>query len=218
MRSFQTLRLNLPGRTTRLEQCRPAGRRDALKNEESTERFYELVWPLAATVLRTAQILTGSAAEAEDLAQETMLKAFRSIERFRAGTNVKAWLMVILRNARTDRIRAGVRSAANVSLDALPFEPADEAGAAESPSEEAWERPEELLNTFGDRDIIEALQRLPEDIRWTLLLLDVEGLDQQEAARVMEVPVGTVKSRAHRGRVMLHEALLPVARDRRLVG
>lgn len=189
-----------------------------MTNEEATERFYELVWPLAATVLRTAQILTGRVAEAEDLAQETMLKAFRSIESFCDGTDVKAWLMAILRNARTDRIRAGVRSAANVSLDALPFEPADEAGAVESRSEEAGERPEALLNAFGDRDIIEALQRLPEEIRWTLLLLDVEGLDQQEAARVLAVPIGTVKSRAHRGRTMLHEALLPVARDRRLVG
>lgn len=186
-----------------------------MTNEEATERFYELVWPLAATVLRTAQILTDSTTEAEDLAQETMLKAFRAIETFRDGTDVKAWLMTILRNTRTDRIRAA-RSAANISLDALPFEPADEAGAPESRAE-AWERPEELLNAFGDRDIIDALQRLPEEIRWTLLLLDVEGLDQQDAARVLDVPVGTVKSRAHRGRAMLREALLPVARERRLV-
>ncbi|MDQ3333226.1 MAG: sigma-70 family RNA polymerase sigma factor [Planctomycetota bacterium] len=187
-----------------------------MTNEEATERFYELVWPLAATVLRTAQILTASTAEAEDLAQETMLKAFRAIESFRAGTDVKAWLMAILRNTRTDRIRAGVRSAANVSLDALPFEPAEHVGVPESGAAE-WERPQELLNAFGDCDIIEGLQGLPEEIRWTLLLLDVEGLDQQDAARVLEVPVGTVKSRAHRGRAMLREALLPIARDRRLV-
>lgn len=192
------------------------GPKETLTNEEATERFYELVWPLAATVLRTAQILTGSTAEADDLAQETMLKAFRAIESFRAGTDVKAWLMAILRNARTDRIRAGVGSAANVSLDALPFEPAEHVGVPESGAAE-WERPQELLNAFGDRDIIEALQRLPEEIRWTLLLLDVEGLDQQEAAKALDIPVGTVKSRAHRGRAMLREALLPVARDRRLV-
>ncbi len=188
-----------------------------MTNEEATKHFYELVWPLAATVLRTAQILTGSTAEAEDLAQETLLKAFKAIESFQRGTDTKAWLMTILRNTRIDRIRACAASARSVSLDALPFEPAEESAAPEFRSEEMWARPQEILDAFGDREIIEALQRLPEDIRWTLLLLDVEGLDQQEAARLLEVPLGTVKSRAHRGRAMLREALLPVARDRRMV-
>lgn len=188
-----------------------------MTNDQATERFYQFVWPLAATLLRTAQVLTGSLTEADDLAQETMLKAFRAIESFRAGTDAKAWLMTILRNTRIDRIRACAASANNVSLDALPFEPAVESAAPKPGTEQAWERPKELLNAFGDRDIIDALQRLPEDIRWTLLLLDVEGLDQQEAAKVLDVPVGTVKSRAHRGRAMLREALLPVVRERRLV-
>jgi RNA polymerase sigma-70 factor (ECF subfamily) len=65
--------------------------------------------------------------------------------------------------------------------------------------------------------MIQALQRLPEEIRWTLLLVDVEGMDHADAAAVLGVPVGTVKSRAHRGRAMLREALLPMARDLRLI-
>jgi RNA polymerase sigma-70 factor (ECF subfamily) len=65
--------------------------------------------------------------------------------------------------------------------------------------------------------MIRALQRLPEEIRWTLLLVDVEGMDHADAAAVLGVPVGTVKSRAHRGRAMLREALLPMARDLRLI-
>jgi RNA polymerase sigma-70 factor (ECF subfamily) len=73
------------------------------------------------------------------------------------------------------------------------------------------------LNEFSDAEVIKALQHLPEEIRWTLLLVTVEEMDQADAAGVLGVPVGTVKSRLHRGRMMLRQALLPLARDRRVV-
>src|SRR5687767_8417907 len=92
-------------------------------DEEATRRFYDLVWPVLRTVLRTAQILTGNPADAEDLAQETLLKAFKSIGQFRDGTDVRAWLLTILRNTRIDRLRAAGASAATVSLDNLGVEP-----------------------------------------------------------------------------------------------
>jgi RNA polymerase sigma-70 factor (ECF subfamily) len=184
-------------------------------------RFDALVWPHAAAVLRTARFLIHDPAEAEDVAQETMVKAFRALDTFADGTDVRAWLMTILRNTRIDHLRARASHAGDVSLDRLPFEPAgaddpgsDGNGAHDHP---AWDDAQALLQQFGDRDVIAALRRLPEEIRWTLLLVDVEGLDHADAAKVLGVPVGTVKSRAHRGRTMLREALLPLAKDMRLV-
>ena len=176
----------------------------------------------AEDVLRTARILVGNAAEAEDFAQETLLKAFRFLDRFEPGTEVQGsarpWLLTILRNTRIDRLRASASSAGQISLDALAWEPADPSTSPAIAAAGQLDRdPLVILNAFGDAEIIAALQGLPEEIRWTLLLVDVEQLDQKEAAAVLEVPVGTVKSRLHRGRAMLHEVLLPHAHDLRLV-
>ena len=182
---------------------------------QATERFYGLVWPHLATVLRTAKFLLRDDSEAEDLAQETMLKAFRFLDGLQDGTDPKAWLLTILRNTRIDRIRATASERANVSLEQLEVEPVVVGDEADSGEE--WEHPEDVLNSFSDHQVIGALRMLPEEIRWTLLLVDVEGMDHREAASVLDVPVGTVKSRAHRGRAMLREALLPVAREMRLV-
>lgn len=186
-----------------------------MKEAAATQRFYGLVWPHLATVLRTAKFLTRDDAEAEDLAQETMLKAFRFLDQFQDGTDAKGWLMSILRNTRIDRLRAAATERANVSLEQLQAEPA--ATGDEPGGDENWKHPEDVLNRFSDKQVIEALQRLPEDIRWTLLLVNVEGMDHADAAGVLDVPVGTVKSRAHRGRAMLRQRLLPVAKEMRLV-
>jgi RNA polymerase sigma-70 factor, ECF subfamily len=185
--------------------------------EEATRRFYDLVWPMLATVLRTARILTGNDADAEDLAQETLLKAFKAIGQFREGTDVRAWLLAILRNARVDRLRSAAASAATVSLDALDLDPPDRPGQETEDWQAITEDPERVLNDFSDAEVIDALQHLPEEIRWTMLLVMVEGMDQAEAAGVLGVPVGTVKSRLHRGRTMLRQALLPLARERRVM-
>jgi RNA polymerase sigma-70 factor (ECF subfamily) len=182
----------------------------------ATEQFYEWVWPHRAVVLRAAQIQTGNAAEAEDLAQETLLKAFKAIGSFKAGTNVKAWLMTILRNTRIDRLRTAAGSAKHASLDELSVDPQSPAMAEETdPS--AWNNPAEMLAEFADAEVIAALNQISEDLRWTLLLVDVEQMDHRQAAEILDVPVGTVKSRVHRGHAALRTALLPLARDRRLV-
>ena len=175
------------------------------------------------TVLRTARILCGGhVAEAEDLAQEAMLKAFKAIDQFRDGTDARAWLLTILRHARVDRLRAAASEAGTASLDGLGHEPAGESAGGgsggEGPDRQAVaENPEVVLAEFTDADVIRALGRLPEAIRWTLLLVDVEGMDHKEAGEILHVPVGTVKSRAHRGRMMLREALLPRAKLGRIV-
>jgi RNA polymerase sigma-70 factor (ECF subfamily) len=185
-----------------------------------TSRFDALVWPHAAAVLRTARFLIHDPAEADDVAQETMVKAFRALDAFVDGTDVRAWLMTILRNTRTDHLRRRAAHAGDISLDRLPVEPAGADAGPRAPAGDdhpAWDDPQGLLQQFGDRDVIAALRELPEEIRWTLLLVDVEGLDHADAAAVLGVPTGTVKSRAHRGRRMLRERLLPVAKEMRLV-
>jgi len=182
---------------------------------ESRSRFDALVWPHATTVVRAARMLIRDPAAADDVAQETLVKAFRGLDTFKDGTDIKAWLMTILRHARIDYFRSRASHASDVSLENLPYEPADLSPPAGN-GDAIWDDPQGLLQQFADRHVIEALERLPEDIRWTLLLVDVEGMDHADAAKVMDVPVGTVKSRAHRGRAMLRAELLPMAKALRL--
>lgn len=187
------------------------------QDEEAHRRFRTVVWPQLPAVLRAAMVLTGgNAAEAEDLAQETFLKAYRALDHFAPGTNVRAWLVTILRHARIDRLRSTRAAAHDISLEDLGQEPVDHS-APEQTGGSGVNNPEELLQAFSDRQVIEALAKLPEEIRWTLLLVDVEGMDHRDAAAVLDVPPGTIKSRAHRGRMMLRDVLLPVAREQRIV-
>jgi len=176
----------------------------------ATDQFHAVIWPLRATVLRTARLLVRDAASADDLAQETLLRAFRSMDRFKSGTDARAWLLAILRNARIDWIRSRARESRDVSLEQLGVDPEDGDEASAEPS---WDDPGRMMEAFSDERIIDALQELPEDIRWTLLLVDVEQLDHRDAAIVLGVPVGTVKSRTHRGRAMLRRLLQPVAKE-----
>jgi RNA polymerase sigma-70 factor (ECF subfamily) len=173
------------------------------------------LWPHAASVLRTAKLLLHDPTAAEDLAQETFLKAVRSIRQFKEGTDARAWLLTILRNARVDFLRKTNRDPKSASLDASDVGAiADGAFGVSEPT--GTRSAAEMLDEFSDDDVIAALRSLPEEIRWTLMLADVEGLDHKEVAAILDVPVGTIKSRAHRGRAMLRVALLPVAIDRRL--
>jgi RNA polymerase sigma-70 factor (ECF subfamily) len=185
----------------------------ALGPRKASERFYQVIWPHRAVVLRVAKMLTGNDAEADDLAQETLMKAFAAIASFRVGTDAKAWLLRILRNARVDRLRSGTRHLAT-SIEGAEIDVA----APDTPEPlDGWQEPEEILNAFSDAQIIHAMQKLPEEIRMTLLLVDVQQLDQSEAAEILDVPLGTIKSRTFRGRAMLRQTLMPLARELRLV-
>ena len=195
-----------------------AGPRNAereLDQDEATKRFYDCVWPHRTVVLRTAGFLTRNAADADDLTQETLFKAFRKIDGFLEGTDMKAWLLAILRNTWLDRQRRTASRRPVLSLEDLPSEPAALPMAVIG--SEATRGAAEALNALSDQTIIDALKQLPEETRWTLLLVDVEGLSQVETAEVLQVSVGTVKSRTHRGHTALRKELFPVARDRRIV-
>lgn len=183
-----------------------------MDQEQQTRRFYQLVWPFRADVLRVAQFLSRNRATAEDLTQETLLKAFRGIDRLKAGPGVRAWLMQILRNTWLDRVRSTAARPSEVSLNE-GFADIEARDTSAPDAMETWSDPKAVLEAFSDDQVIDALQELPEEIRWTLLLVDVEGLSLQEAAEVLNVPTGTIKSRGHRGRRMLREKLLPLARE-----
>jgi RNA polymerase sigma-70 factor (ECF subfamily) len=213
---FLRTRLNLSRTRTRFRNRTLAASVFDVDSLDGRARFYDTVWPHRELVLRAAMIQTGNAADAEDLAQETLLRAFRGIQTFHENTNIRAWLLTILRNARIDRLRTKAGSAHPLSLEELTSEPTGSSGT-ESADDSAWQHPQDLLAAFSDENVIQALQKLAEELRWTLLLVDVEGIDHADAAKILDVPVGTIKSRVHRGRALLRQALLPLARDLRLV-
>jgi RNA polymerase sigma-70 factor, ECF subfamily len=171
---------------------------------DATELFYAHIWPHRAMVVRTARFLIHNLAEADDLAQETLMKAFKSIHSFDPASNAKSWVSSILRNTWIDHLRANARHGSTVALDDLDTEIAGPASLVEADTQDA----QALLEQFSDQRLIQALKTLPEEIRWTVLLVDVESLDHASAAEILGVPTGTVKSRTHRGRKMMLEQLL----------
>jgi RNA polymerase sigma-70 factor (ECF subfamily) len=155
-----------------------------------------LVDRLYATALR----LTRNEADAEDLVQDTYLRAFRSIDQFEEGTNLRAWLYTILHNLHLNAKRDEGRNP--VASDSETVE-----RAGETPGREA--NPEEvLLQRARDADVREVLDSLPEAFRSAVWLRDVEQFSYAEIARIVSAPIGTVMSRISRGRRLLHDRLV----------
>ena len=153
---------------------------------------------------RSALRLTHNRSEAEDLVQETCLRAFRSFHRFNPGTNCRAWLFTILRNAFLNRIRQAARdvlAGESADLESTAF-----ARVAETPL--ARSHPdEEFFQTVLHGDVDRALKALPLRFREVVILADLEGLAYKEIAQVVGCPIGTVMSRLSRGRGLLRQAL-----------
>jgi RNA polymerase sigma-70 factor (ECF subfamily) len=155
------------------------------------ERFEAEALPHLRALYGTAYRMTRNAHDAEDLVQETFLRAYRSFDGYTSGTNIRAWLYTILHRARTDALRRSGRTPETVELldDGPPVPPAQDALAQ------------------GGEDIGRALEQLPEQFRTAVILRDIEDLSYEEIARVLEVPIGTVMSRIHRGRGLLRGLL-----------
>jgi len=177
---------------------------------DALARFKAEAWPLLPSLLRVAVILTQDQHKAEDLAQETMMRAYRHIQSFTPGTNMKAWLMTILRRVHIDTYRKDSRAIDAGSLDGMAHEPAAPQDAVIH-EDSCWSAPDELLGRFDDTEIEKALRAMPDAMRWVLLLVDVEQMSITEAAESLDVAPGTIKSRASRARARLRELLLPVA-------
>ncbi len=175
-------------------------------------RFEEIALPYLNAVYRAAVAICSHQREADDLVQDTFLKAFEGFELFEQGTNCKAWLLQILRNTWIDRLRhRGIVGR---------IMPLDKGIVAQTSKdyETVWSNAEDLIENFSDEQIIKALSELPEDQRLTLFLVDVEQLSQKEVAQITDVEVGTVKSRASRARMKLKEKLSSYAKEMGLIG
>jgi RNA polymerase sigma-70 factor (ECF subfamily) len=161
---------------------------------------------------RTGLRMTRSEAEAEDLVQETYIRAFRFREQFTPGTNLKAWLFRILTNTFINQYRRKAARPETTELDdvdesILYRHMRDVSPGSSSPDPEA-----ELIDNTLSSEVKEALEALPEKFR-TTVLLDVEGFSYKEIAEMLDIPIGTVMSRLHRGRKFLQKRLYDHARD-----
>ena len=170
----------------------------------------------AGQLYSAALRMTRNPADAEDVVQETYLKAYRAYATFKEGTNLKAWLYRILTNTYINRYRKKQRRPSEVELGELQDlylyrRLGEVSGASQSAEEEA-------LDQFVDADVKQALESLPEHFRMPVLLADVDGFSYKEIAEIIDVPIGTVMSRLHRGRKALQKKLWNVAEERGLTG
>ena len=185
---------------------------------EATEtvqaEFEALLTPILQMAYGTAVRLTRSRADADDLVQDAALMAFRAFGTFQRGTNFKAWFFRILTNAFYSRHRKEKHEKANLSTDDLPalylYHKTAEAGLAGPENDPA----SALFDRLDADRVAEALDALPEEYRAAAILYFVDDLSYQQIAEALQCPVGTVRSRLHRGRRMLQKALWDLAVER----
>ena len=179
------------------------------------ERFERDVMPLMSGLYGAALRMTRNPADAEDLVQDTYLRAFRGFAGFKEGTNLKAWLYRILTNSFINTYRKKQRQPqiAEGPDDLDEWYLFDKIGARSV--EDSAET--EVLDRIPDEAVKGALESLPENFRLPVLLADVEGFSYKEIADIMQTPIGTVMSRLHRGRKALEKALWDTAKERGLV-
>ena len=167
-------------------------------------RFEEEALALSDQVYRVARHLASSREEADDLVQETYARAFRSWRSFQPGTNLRAWLLRILTNLNIDRGRRLQRSP-----DMQPLEEGDyflynrlEESTADGTTDE-----DRVVERLSQDDIVTALSSVPHDFRDVIVLVDIGDFSYQDAAQILDIPIGTVMSRLHRGRRILKREL-----------
>ncbi|QXC59281.1 sigma-70 family RNA polymerase sigma factor [Aquihabitans sp. G128] len=173
--------------------------------------FAEQAMPLMSSLYSGALRMTRNPADADDLVQETYLRAYRGFKGFQEGTNLKAWMYRILTNTYINSYRAKQRRPEESELDEVEdlylykrlggLEAASLGRSAE----------DELMDTFSEAEVKAAVEALPESFRMAVLLADVEGFSYKEIAEILDIPIGTVMSRLHRGRKALQKGLFDYA-------
>ena len=171
-------------------------------------RFEEEAIALADQVYAVARRLVGSREEAEDLMQETYARAFRSWRSFTPGTNLRAWLLRILANLNIDRARREQRAPASQPLEEGDYYLYNRLEQAARDGDVDEER---VVERLSQDDVVAALSETPHDFRDVVVLVDIGQFSYQEAAQILDIPVGTVMSRLHRGRRILKRSLAETA-------
>jgi RNA polymerase sigma-70 factor, ECF subfamily len=195
----------------------PRPQRTGVPPEERESFFESDVMQHLDALYRTALRMTRNPQDAEDLVQETMLRAYRFLDRFEPGTNLRAWLFKILTNTYINRYRKAASEPRVDSLDDSEelslYRYLDNEAASRGGSVEA-----QVLDRFAENDIKEAIEKLPPQYRITVLLADVEGFSYNDIAEITNVKKGTVMSRLFRGRRLLQKALVDQARSAGFAG
>jgi RNA polymerase sigma-70 factor (ECF subfamily) len=180
------------------------------------EHFAEQAMPFMGSLYSAALRMTRNPSDAEDLVQETYLKAYRAFASFQEGTNLKSWLYKILTNTFINSYRSRRRRPAETDLEDvedlyLYRRLGGLEGAAAGRSAE-----DEVLDQFSEAEVKAAVEALPETFRLVVVLSDVEGFSYKEIAEILDIPIGTVMSRLHRGRKALQKTLHKFAEEHRL--
>jgi RNA polymerase sigma-70 factor (ECF subfamily) len=168
------------------------------EDQRRNEAFHELIVPELEVTLRVARSLTGNQADAEDLVQDTLLRAYKALDRF-DGRYPRAWLLTILRNTHLNRVRKKqpvLFRDDDESAEALASIPADDPGPEQ-----------EVLDATIDHRIAAAFRSLSPKFRDVVQLVDIDGLSYREAAQMLDIKLGTVMSRLHRARAKMKESL-----------
>jgi RNA polymerase sigma-70 factor (ECF subfamily) len=183
--------------------------KERLDKQRKDAIFERELFPLMDALYNFAFHLVYDEDDANDLVQETFLKAYRFIDSYQEGTNAKAWLFKILKNAFINDYRKKTRQPSRVDLDDVSgYHDTDENG----PSGYVDLRQEMFSSLMGD-EVTRALNELPVDFRTVILLCDIEDFSYEEIAKIIDIPIGTVRSRLHRARNILKEKLRSYAAD-----
>lgn len=180
------------------------------QKDEKQLTFEREALPHTDLLYNYALRMTNNPADAQDLVQETYLKAYRFWDKYELGTNIRAWLFRILKNSYINRYRKESKEPETVDFD-------DVQGYFTSvrlESSSSGDPQEAVFNNLLEDDVSKAIADLPDDFRTVVILCDIEGLTYEEIADFVDCPLGTVRSRLHRGRRLLRQRLLRYARDR----
>ena len=181
------------------------------------DQFTSDAMQYAPQLFSTALRMTRSRSDAEDLVQETYIKGWRSFHTFQEGTNLRAWLFRIMTNTYINKYNAQKRKGTEVELDDIEELFLYKRLGSIDQSQLSSSAEDQMLELFTDDEVKNALEELPEDFRVPVLLSDVDGFSYKEIAEMLEIPIGTVMSRLHRGRKAMQKMLYEYARDRGLI-
>lgn len=184
-------------------------------NTKKLHKEFELeALPHMDILYNYAMRMTGNTDDAHDLLQETYLKAYRFWDKYEKGTNIRAWLFRIMKNTYINLYRKTVKEPDTVDYDEIK----NFYNTIKDESADPNDLQEKLFGQLLDDEVAKALESLPEDFRTVVILCDIEGLTYEEIAEFVECPVGTVRSRLHRGRKLLQAKLFEYAKSRGFIG